>query len=180
MAGQWSQDLYARAWRFAARAHHGQSLPDSELPYIVHVALVTMELMAALRAEPGRDEDLAVQCALLHDVVEDTDVSIEEVEARFGPAVARGVLALSKDATLPGDQRMADSLRRIREQPREMWMVKLADRITNLAPPPSYWTRAKIAAYRAEAVDILQALAEASPTLAERLALKIEAYGAFL
>lgn len=180
MAGVWSQDLVARAWRFAAGAHLGQTLPGTDLPYSVHVALVCMEVMAALRSRPGYDEDLAVACALLHDVVEDTPASVEEVRAAFGAAVAAGVLALSKDASLPRDERMADSLRRIREQPREVWMVKLADRITNLAPPPPHWTPARIAAYRDEAGEILRALGEASPLLAERLAQKIKEYAAFL
>ncbi len=139
MAEAWSPEIYDRAWRFAAAAHLGQKLPGTDLPYAVHVALVCMEVMAALRAEPGWDEDLAVQCALLHDVVEDTAVSGEEVRATFGASVAAGVLALSKDPALPRSEQMADSLRRIREQPREVWLVKLADRITNLAPPPSYW-----------------------------------------
>ena len=182
MPGTWSQELVDRTWRFAAQAHQGQTLPGTDLPYAVHPALVCMEVMAALRAEPGaeRDEDLAVQCALLHDVVEDTAVSAEEVRATFGAAVAAGVLALSKDASLPGHERMADSLRRIREQPREVWMVKLADRITNLAPPPLHWQQPRIAAYRAEALEILRALGEASPILAGRLADMIEVYAAFL
>jgi (p)ppGpp synthase/HD superfamily hydrolase len=75
---------------------------------------------------------------------------------------------------------MEDSLRRIRQQPREVWRVKLADRITNLQPPPSYWTPEKRGKYRAEAVTILDALGEASPFLATRLRGKIEAYGEFL
>jgi (p)ppGpp synthase/HD superfamily hydrolase len=56
---------------------------------------------------------------------------------------------------------MADSLRRIRVQPHDVWAVKLADRITNLAPPPAFWTAAKIAGYRAEAIMIADALGEA-------------------
>jgi GTP diphosphokinase / guanosine-3',5'-bis(diphosphate) 3'-diphosphatase len=72
---------------------------------------------------------------------------------------------------------MADSLRRIKLQPREVWLVKLADRIVNLQPPPEHWQADKIAAYRAEARVILAALGEASPLLAARLAEKIEAYG---
>lgn len=182
MAEMWSQELYARAWRFAGEAHLGQTVPGTQLPYVVHLGLVCMEVMAALRAEPEaeRDENLAVGCALLHDVVEDTPLSAEEVRTAFGPSVAAGVLALSKDAALPREEQMADSLRRIREQPREVWLVKLADRITNLAPPPPNWDRTRIAAYRTEAQEILRALGEASPTLAGRLAAKIEAYAAFL
>jgi hypothetical protein len=54
--------------------------------------------------------------------------------------------------------------------------VKLADRITNLEPPPPDWTLAKRQAYREEARQILEALRGCSPALEERLRAKIEAY----
>lgn len=172
----WSQDRYIAASRFAAAAHAGQTLPDTELPYLLHVTLVAMEVMAALRAEPGHDEDLAVQCALLHDTIEDCGVTIVQLEATFGRPVAEGVAALSKDPALARTEQIADSLRRIRDQPHAVWLVKLADRITNLQPPPASWSRDKIVAYREEARTILTALGEVSPFLAARLTAKIEAY----
>ncbi|NTU80585.1 MAG: bifunctional (p)ppGpp synthetase/guanosine-3',5'-bis(diphosphate) 3'-pyrophosphohydrolase, partial [Chloroflexales bacterium] len=91
--------------------------------------------------------------------------------------VADGVLALSKDEALPKDERMPDSLRRIQAQPHAVWLVKLADRIVNMQPPPKHWQGDKIAAYKDEAHAILAALGAASPLLAARLAAKIEAYG---
>lgn len=74
---------------------------------------------------------------------------------------------------------MLDSLQRIRTQPKELWMVKLADRITNLQAPPASWTPARIAVNRAEAEIILSELGPASLLLARRLAQKLEAYRAF-
>ncbi|MBN1891019.1 MAG: bifunctional (p)ppGpp synthetase/guanosine-3',5'-bis(diphosphate) 3'-pyrophosphohydrolase [Thermoflexales bacterium] len=176
MQAHWSQDEYIRAYRFAAIAHQGQSVPGTDLPYIVHLSLVCMEVIAALIAEQGHDENLAVQCALLHDVIEDTGVTYEQVQQEFGSAVADGVLALSKDPALPKPAQMPDSLQRIQEQPQEIWLVKLADRISNLQPPPHYWTQDKIVAYRQEAIQIQDALGAASPFLSARLTLKIEAY----
>ena len=170
------QDRWIAAWRFAAAAHHGQTVPGTELPYIVHLGMVAMEVQAALVGEPGRDGDLAVLCSLLHDAVEDTAVEVEDVAARFGGAVAAGVLALTKDPSLPKAERMADSLRRIREQPMEVWMVKLADRITNLQPPPAHWSAEKAAAYLSEARAIRAALGDASPSLAARMDEKLAAY----
>lgn len=174
----WSQEGYDRAWRFAAAAHHGQTVPGTPaLPYIMHLSLVSMELMAAFRAEPGHDEELGVQCALLHDVIEDTDITYEQLKAEFGQTVADGVLALTKNDVLPKTDKMADSLHRIRQQPPEIWMVKLADRITNLhRPAPPHWTEAKILAYGDEGLEIHEALKEASPFLAARLQQKIEVY----
>lgn len=173
----WSQDTYLAALRFAAEAHSGQTITGTDLPYLLHLSLVGMEVIAALHAEPGHDADLAVQCALLHDVIEDTPVGYAEVAARFGAAVADGVLALTKDPALPKDQQMADSLARIQLQPPSVWLVKLADRICNLQPPPAHWTPAKAAAYRAEAELIAHTLGEASPLLAARLRAKIAGYG---
>lgn len=170
-------ELYVKALRFASTAHGDQRLPDKDHPYLVHVTSVTIEVIAALRAEPGHDEDLAVACALLHDVVEDTETGPAAIEQLFGAGVAHGVLALSKTKGLPKSEAMADSLRRIREQPHEVWMVKLADRIVNLTPPaPRYWDAKKKQKYRAEGQTILDALGEASPHLAARLKHRIETY----
>lgn len=178
-ASPWAPDLYRRALVFAAEAHKGQSVPGSERPYVTHPVEVAAEITAQIAIEPVEHADLAVLCALLHDTVEDTSVTIETLAALFGEGVARGVAALSKDASLPKEERMADSLRRIRQEPREVWMVKLADRIVNLAEPPSHWSKEKIRAYREEARVIEAALGEASEGLAARLRAKIEAYARY-
>jgi (p)ppGpp synthase/HD superfamily hydrolase len=169
------QDNYLRALHFAARAH-GDQKTLSGLPYIVHVATVAMELTCALRVDPGHDEALAITCALLHDVVEDTRTSLDEIAEAFGPRVAAGVAALTKNAALPPAEQMQDSLQRILQQGPEVAMVKLADRITNIASPPAQWKRDKIAAYRREAEEILAALGGASEVLAERLRQRIAGY----
>ncbi|HLJ55351.1 MAG TPA: HD domain-containing protein [Chthonomonadaceae bacterium] len=176
----WSQDTYLKAYLFAANAHLGQLVPGTEISYLMHLSIVAMEVIAALRHEPGHEEELAVQCALLHDVIEDTAVTFEQVATAFGPAVAAGVGALTKRKQASKAEAMADSLSRIRQQPREVWLVKLADRICNLQPPPHYWTSEKRIAYREEARQILEALGGASAYLAARLAHKIDAYGDYI
>jgi (p)ppGpp synthase/HD superfamily hydrolase len=173
----WTQDEYLAALWFAAEAHQGQLVPGTKHPYLMHVTFVGMEVIAALRAEPDHDQPLAVTCALLHDVVEDTRITLDELRAAFGDAAADGVAALSKNPRLPKDQQLAESLERIVRQPHEVWMVKLADRITNLQPPPPHWKPEKIARYREEAVAIRDALREASPFLSARITRKIAAYG---
>jgi len=173
----WSQDIYIRAFRFAAEAHNGQLYPGTDLPYLVHIILVCMEVIAALNDENHLDGNLAIQCALLHDVIEDTEVGYEDIQAEFGNEVSEGVLALTKDDTLDKEERMADSLERILSQPHEVWVVKLADRITNLAPPPDFWSKDKINRYRDEAMEIHEALHKSSKNLGIRLIEKIEGYG---
>jgi (p)ppGpp synthase/HD superfamily hydrolase len=176
MTSDWSRELYIKACRFAAQAHRGQLVPGSDLPYLLHLNLVSMEILAALNAESGHDGDLAVQCALLHDTIEDTETSYEQIVGTFGIRIADGVAALSKNPDLDKSQQLVDSLERIKQQPIEIWMVKLADRITNLQPPPRHWTQPKILKYRDEAIEIHTHLQAASPFLASRLAEKIQNY----
>jgi len=171
-------ERYVAALRFAAERHHAQRVPDSDYPYLVHVVSVAAETIAAL--VPGVDANLAVACALLHDTIEDTATTYAELADRFGTAVADGVLALSKDSALPKPDQMADSLRRIQAQPHAVWMVKLADRITNLGSPPRSWTTDKRRRYRDEAIAIADALGDASPALAARIRARIAAYAAYL
>lgn len=174
----WSPDEFVRAWNYASHAHHGQVVPGTEIPYVNHLGNVAMEVMTAIVQSPDvASPDLAVQCALLHDVIEDTDRSYSDVCAEFGVEVGNGVLALSKNPTLPTKvEQMRDSIDRIREQPREVWMVKLADRITNLQPPPKHWDTEKIRRYREEALFILESLGGANQHLANRLQQKIAHY----
>ncbi len=178
----WNQELYIKAWNYAAAAHLDQKLPGSELPYITHVGNVAMEVMSAIaQSEDVAEPDLAVQCALLHDVLEDTAVGYEDITGSFGSKVADGVLALTKNKTLSTKpEQMRDSLSRIRLQPKEIHMVKLADRITNLQPPPAHWTRTKIQDYHAEAIQIHQALHRANLLMSQRLWRKIENYEKYL
>jgi (p)ppGpp synthase/HD superfamily hydrolase len=176
----YNPDRYVAALTFAAERHQAQRFPGTDLPYIIHPVTVAAELIAGLAAPQYKDVDgdLAVTCALLHDTIEDTATTRDEVIAAFGVAVADGVAALSKDPALPKDERMADSLRRILLQPPAVAMVKLADRIANLSAPPAYWPDAKRRAYRDEARVILAALGGANPHLAARLGQRIDAYAA--
>ena len=171
-----SADAWQAAWRFAAELHNKQQVPGSDLPYLEHLGMVSLEVLGAHAIEPLDDLGLAVMCAILHDAIEDQGLSHAELAARLGKPVADGVLALSKQATLDKSEAMADSLQRIRAQPREVWCVKLADRISNLRKAPAHWTPQKRRAYRAEAQLILDALGSAHRRLAERLAEKIAAY----
>jgi (p)ppGpp synthase/HD superfamily hydrolase len=137
-------------------------------------------VLAAIAVEPVERPDLAVLAALLHDTVEDTHVTVESIAAIFGAPVARAVAALTKDSSLPAEERMSDSLRRILAEPPEVAMVKLADRIVNLAEPPPTWSYEKRSAYQREARSIAATLGHVSATLDARLRAKIDAYDRFV
>ena len=167
--------VLSKAWFLAAKRHQGQLYPSTDLPYLVHLGAVVLELTPALA---GLDAGLALTCAILHDTIEDTETSPEELNEHFGPSVCDGVLALTKNPELKGLEAMRDSLDRIKRQPREIWAVKLADRAANLGPWPEHWSLEKVLAYAREAELIHQELAAASPYLAGRLLDRIKSWKA--
>ena len=178
MKRRMSLPLRERAWFFAAYKHQGQLYPGTELPYLVHIGMVLLELTQALQAEDSSalDADLAIGCALLHDTVEDTETTLDELRLYFNDEIAAGVEALTKNPHLSKAASMSDSLQRLLQQPREVQMVKLSDRIANLGVPPVYWSEEKCLAYAAEGQQILAALEAASSFLAGRLGERIAAW----
>jgi len=182
----WSPELYAQAMLLAADAHKGQTyggaLKGEQVDYLYHISCVTMEVLNALQhTDEIVDANLAMQCAILHDTIEDTAVTPKMIEDAFGLKVLNGVLALTKDETMPSKaESMTDSLARIKQQPAAVGLVKMADRVCNLYHPPYYWNNAKIAAYREEAKKIHAALHEANAFMAQRLADSIENYKRFM
>lgn len=178
-------DNLQKAWQLASKLHDGQKYgghePDQYIEYINHIGSVAFEVMQAVANTPGMDAELAISCALLHDTLEDTELPYDALLEKFGTRIAHGVRALTKnDAILDKEEKMLDSLQRIRQQPKEVWAVKLADRICNLAAPPFYWAGDKTLAYQNEARLILQELKGGNAYLEDRLAQKIRDYGFYI
>lgn len=172
-----TQDKYQFAIKFAGEKHADQKVPGSDANYLLHISNVTMEVLIAHSNQNVFDLDLAVQIALLHDTIEDTSATFDEVKELFGSAVAMGVQALTKDASIPNkEDRMIDSLNRINQFEKEAGIVKLADRIINLQAPPSHWEKEKIQNYFEEAKLIAETLKGKNEYLEKRLLSKIEAY----
>jgi len=176
------QDIYQKALRYTAEKHVllQQTLPNSIIPYAVHLSNVAMEILVAATHSNSFDNEFAIQVALLHDVLEDTVVTAEDLEEAFGTAVTTGVQALTKNTDLPHEEQMMDSLQRIKNCVQEISAVKLADRITNLQEPPLSWTTEKKQNYLHEAALILKELRGTNEYLEIRLALKISAYKEFI
>ena len=173
------QTIYQKTIAFAAE-HHGQQKTPNGFSYIVHLSNVAMEVFMAYKEEPNFNIEFAIQLALLHDVLEDTPLSFKELEDTFGNIVATGVLALTKNASLDKKDQMQDSLDRIVKQGKEVAIVKLCDRITNLQKPPLKWNKEKIKKYHLQAVTIAQALGGKNSYLDNRIQEKIKAYTAFV
>lgn len=176
------QQLYQEAIKFATSKHmiKGQKVPGTDLPYVVHLSNVAMEIIIASFNSDNFNLAFAVQVALLHDTIEDTSTDFTELEYKFGIEIANAVSALTKNEMLPKEQQMHDSLNRIKQLQAEVWAVKLADRITNLQPPPPNWNSEKKLNYQMEARIILRELKEGNNYLAKRLEAKIEEYGSYI
>jgi len=174
----WSQERYLKALHFASIWHNEQKIPGTELPYVIHPVAVAMEVIAAFQFEAGiTDLDFCIECALLHDIIEDTKADYGAVLKDFGKKTADGVLALTKNSKYSDkSEAMRDSLARIKDQPFEISLVKIADRISNLRKPPFYWTREKTKNYSNEALIILNELGKEGSYLSKRLEQKIEDY----
>ena len=120
-----------RAFRFARQWHEGQTR-DSGDPYMAHPAMVAL-ILADMRMDM-----VAIQTGLLHDVVEDTSVTVEQVRKEFGEEVARcvdGVTKLSKLDFYSAEERQAESFRKMllaMVEDIRVILVKLADRLHNM------------------------------------------------
>ena len=172
------QTIYQKTIAFAAEYHDQQKMPNG-LPYIIHLSNVAMEVFMAHKQKPDFNLKLAIQLALLHDVLEDTALSFKSLKADFGNVVAEGVLALTKDSTLDKKDQMDDSLSRILDLGREVTIVKLCDRITNLQRPPKKWDNAKIKKYHLQALKIADSLQGKNEYLDKRIQEKILNYNTY-
>lgn len=176
------QALYQSAIKFATAKHleSEQKVPGTNLPYVVHLSNVAMEIIIASFNSVNFNLGFAVQVALLHDTIEDTSTDFEELVSKFDFEIAKAVSALTKNKELPKEQQMQDSLTRIKKLQPEVWAIKLADRITNLQQPPHNWDNVKKIKYRQEAQAILSELKDGNEFLAKRLESKIEEYGKYI
>ncbi len=173
------QTLYQEAIKFAASRHQEKrpKVKGTKLPCVVHLCNVAMEIFMAAAFTTNFNLNYAIQVAILHDTIEDTTTTYDEIKEKFGEDIAIAVLALSKDKKLPKDQQIIDSLIRIKKLQKEVWAVKMADRITKLQPPPAKWTEKKINRYHKKSQIILDELKEGNQYLGKRLEAKIFEYG---
>jgi len=160
----------ARALHVATEAHKGQDRKYGGGPYITHPIRVSERVASA-----GLGADV-VAAALLHDVVEDTPVTLAEIRADFGSRVARLVEALTDPPKVPGGPnraaRKADTRARFAALSGrlrvEAHTVKVADLLDNLpsirANDPSHFK-----VFRVEARALLEVLTEAVPALRDEL-----------
>ncbi|MFH1885372.1 MAG: bifunctional (p)ppGpp synthetase/guanosine-3',5'-bis(diphosphate) 3'-pyrophosphohydrolase [Pseudomonadota bacterium] len=124
-------DIIDRAYVYSARVHHGQVRLSGE-PYLSHPLEV-----AGLLADMHLDE-VSVAAGLLHDVVEDTHATIEDIKDMFGPDLARIVSGVTKISAIfikSHQERQAESIRKMilaMADDLRVILIKLADRLHNM------------------------------------------------
>ncbi len=175
------QEVYQRAMKFAGEKHYEQKVPGTNANYLLHIANVAMEVLVAHAAENNFDLEFALQVAILHDTMEDTATTYNELEMNFGTEVADAVSALTKNNSLTTKrEKILDSLERINLLGKETGIVKLADRITNLQAPPAHWDNEKRKNYLEEAKLILEKLNGKNEYLERRLKEQINLYQQYI
>ena len=128
---QYDMSKIISAYEFAAQAHDGQKRSSGE-PYIIHPVSVSFILL-----DLGMDTD-TICAAMLHDVVEDTQVSLGEIKKLFGQDVAMlvdGVTKLSNAPIFNQDEQLAENVRKIllaMSQDIRVMIIKLCDRLHNM------------------------------------------------
>ncbi len=126
-----NEAVIKKAYAFAKNSHGNQKRHSGD-PYFSH-PLAVAEILVELKLD-----EASIVTALLHDVVEDTDITLEEIEEKFGEQVAKlvdGVTKLSKIESIPTNERVAENFRKLTlamSQDIRVLLIKLADRLHNM------------------------------------------------
>lgn len=118
--------LVERALEFAKQAHEGQKRKNSNAPYIVHPIAV-----AKILEESGLSQEV-IAAGLLHDTVEDTPVTLEDITEHFGEIVSNIVASHTEDKTKSWEERKQHTIDVSKSGPIEVKALIVADKLDNL------------------------------------------------
>ncbi|MBU1695478.1 MAG: bifunctional (p)ppGpp synthetase/guanosine-3',5'-bis(diphosphate) 3'-pyrophosphohydrolase [Proteobacteria bacterium] len=151
-------DIIDRAYIYSARVHEGQTRLSGE-PYLSH-PLEVANILADMRLDVE-----SIAAALLHDVIEDTPATREDIEKMFGPDVAHIVSGVTKLSVLPFSTKIAQQAESLRKMILAMAddirvvLIKLADRIHNMRTLKYHLTPEKQVIIAQETLDIYAPIA---------------------
>lgn len=131
-----SNQLLIKSLALASKYHVQQKRKSDGSPYINHL----IEVAALLTDIAGVDDDDELCAAILHDILEDTGVTKEEVYKTCGHRVLELVEALSDDKSLRLKERREETLRLLPTKSNSVKRIKLADLCSNAAAIPSNWS----------------------------------------
>jgi len=159
-------DRILAAAAFAADRHRLQRRKDADAsPYINHPLA-----LAHILSREGKISDADILCAaLLHDTVEDTETTLEDLEGAFGAEVAAIVAEVTNDEALPKAEQKRLQVANAASKSRGAKLVKLADKIGNLrdiaTTPPAEWSAERRAEYYRWSREVVAGLRGVSPAL---------------
>lgn len=161
--------LVLRAARFAAWKHRDQRRKGrGRLPYINH----PLDLAHVLWFEGGVTDPVVLAAALLHDTIEDTQTSLQELQGEFGTQIAEIVMEVTDEASLDWRARKRLQISRARTASARAKLVKLADKICNLrsliASPPQGWSVERQRSYFDWSKEVVDQLRGANAALEQR------------
>ncbi|MBI3045267.1 MAG: bifunctional (p)ppGpp synthetase/guanosine-3',5'-bis(diphosphate) 3'-pyrophosphohydrolase [Betaproteobacteria bacterium] len=161
--------LILKALEFAAHKHRDQRRKDRRAsPYINH----PIQLANVLWQEGGVSDPAAVAAALLHDTIEDTETTWQELRGEFGDEIAGVVLEVTDVKWLKKTVRKRLQVAKARHASERARLVKLADKICNLrdvaAHPPAKWDLARRREYFEWAKEVVDQLRGTHPELERR------------
>lgn len=119
-------ELLGKAISFAAEKHAGQVRKGTHIPYIVH-PMEVLQILYSMRADT-----YVMIAGVLHDTVEDTDTSLEEIRELFGDYVAELVASNSEDKSKSWDERKQHTIDALPGAQLDVQMLILADKLSNL------------------------------------------------
>lgn len=158
--------LLLKALTFAAHKHKDQRRKDPDAsPYINHPIS-----LANILCNEGHVTDTDVICgALLHDTIEDTETSEQELIDEFGLTISDIVMEVTDDKTLPGPERKRLQVEHAAHASDKAKLVKLADKIANLrdlaSNPPAQWSLERRQRYFDWAKDVIDQVRGVHPVL---------------
>lgn len=159
--------IILEALEFASIKHKDQRRKDAEAsPYINH----PIALAKVLSVEGGIHDPAVICGALLHDTIEDTETTEDELRARFGGEITKIVLEVTDDKSLPKAERKRQQIIHAGHASNKAKLVKLADKISNLRDilnqPPTDWTLQRKQEYFDWAKAVVDQVGGASEPLA--------------
>jgi GTP diphosphokinase / guanosine-3',5'-bis(diphosphate) 3'-diphosphatase len=169
MNDSYNVGLVISAVEFAAQKHRMQRRKDSDAsPYINH----PIALMHVLCIDGGVSDPVILAAAALHDTIEDTETTEEELRTTFGEEIAQIVVEMTDDKSLPKEERKRLQIEHAHRMSREGALVKLADKICNLrdvaANPPMGWSHERQVEYFDWAKAVIDGLPRVNATLLDK------------
>lgn len=139
MPAETSEARLLAALHFAADKHRDQRRKGEDASPFINHPIVVAETLARF----GITDLVTLQAAILHDTIEDTESTAEEIEQLFGAEVRQVVMEVTDDKGLPKHQRKEDQVRHATSLSRRARLIRIADKISNvhdiLYSPPAEW-----------------------------------------